>query len=141
LSYRVLDYVRRSPVTVKPDTPIRDAVRVMFEGSIGSVVIVDDSGRPVGIFTERDLVRVVAQGAPLEAPVGSVMTRDPVTVKAGDSIVKAAIIMSERRIRHLPVVDDNGVLVGVISIRDVVDALKSALASRAAESEMAVFTG
>ena len=141
MSYRVLDYVRRPPVTVKPETPIRDAARVMFEGSVGSVVVVDDSGRPVGIFTERDLVRVVAQGAPLEAPVGSVMTRDPVTVKASDSIVKAAMIMSERRIRHLPVVDDNGVLVGVISIRDVVDALKSALASRAAESEMAVFTG
>jgi CBS domain-containing protein len=140
LSLRVSDLVRRPPVTAAINTTVRDAVRAMYENSVGSVVVVDDAGRPIGIFTERDLLRLVAQGFPLDSPIGSVMTRDVVVVKGSDSILKAAMVMSERRIRHLPVVDDEGRLVGVISIRDVVDALKGVIAARSAEGELSLFT-
>jgi len=140
LSLRVLDLVRRPPVTVGVGVSVRDVVRVMYENSIGSIVIVDDVGRPIGIFTERDLLRLVAQGASLESPVDTVMSRDLVVVKGVEGVVRAAMLMSEHRIRHLPVVDDEGKLVGVISVRDVVDALRGVLAVRAAEGELSLFT-
>ena len=140
LYHRVIDYIRRPPVTVKPQVPVRDAVKLMFENSIGSIVVVDESGRPIGIFTERDLLRIVAQGRSLDEPIGDVMTRDPITIKGDEDIVKAALIMSERRIRHLPVVDENGVLLGVISIRDVVEAFRKIVVSEVAEKEMGMFT-
>ncbi|MFZ8792446.1 MAG: CBS domain-containing protein [Acidilobaceae archaeon] len=140
MSLRVLDLVRRPPVTVGVGVSVRDVVRVMYENSIGSIVIVDDVGRPIGIFTERDLLRLVAQGVSLDSPVDSVMSRDLVVVKGVEGVVKAAMLMSEHRIRHLPVVDDEGKLVGVISVRDVVDALRGILAVRAAEGELSLFT-
>jgi len=140
LSLRVLDLVRRPPVTVGVGVSVRDVVRVMYENSIGSIVIVDDVGRPIGIFTERDLLRLVAQGASLDSPVDTVMSRDLVVVKGVEGVVKAAMLMSEHRIRHLPVVDDEGKLVGVISVRDVVDALRGILAVRVAEGELSLFT-
>jgi CBS domain-containing protein len=140
LSLRVLDLVRRPPVTVGVGVSVRDVVRVMYENSIGSIVIVDDVGRPIGIFTERDLLRLVAQGASLDSPVDTVMSRDLVVVKGVEGVVRAAMLMSEHRIRHLPVVDDEGKLVGVISVRDVVDALRGVLAVRAAEGELSLFT-
>jgi CBS domain-containing protein len=120
--------------------PVRDVVRVMYENSIGSIVIVDDVGRPIGIFTERDLLRLAAQGASLDSPVDTVMSRDLVVVKGVEGVVRAAMLMSEHRVRHLPVVDDEGKLVGVISVRDVVDALRGILAVRAAEGELSLFT-
>lgn len=140
MSLRVLDLVRRPPVTVGVGVSVRDVVRVMYENSIGSIVIVDDVGRPIGIFTERDLLRLVAQGASLDSPVDTVMSRDLVVVKGVEGVVRAAMLMSEHRIRHLPVVDDEGKLVGVISVRDVVDALRGILAVRAAEGELSLFT-
>ncbi len=140
MSLRVLDLVRRPPVTVGVGVSVRDVVRVMYENSIGSIVIVDDVGRPIGIFTERDLLRLVAQGASLDSPVDTVMSRDLVVVKGVEGVVRAAMLMSEHRVRHLPVVDDEGKLVGVISVRDVVDALRGILAVRAAEGELSLFT-
>jgi len=135
-----LDLVRRPHVTVGVGVSVRDVVRVVYENSIGSIVIVDDVGRPIGIFTERDLLRLVAQGASLDSPVDTVMSRDLVVVKGVEGVVRAAMLMSEHRIRHLPVVDDEGKLVGVISVRDVVDALRGILAVRAAEGEHSLFT-
>lgn len=128
-----MDLVRRPHVTVGVGVSVRDVVRVVYENSIGSIVIVDDVGRPIGIFTERDLLRLVAQGASLDSPVDSVMSRDLVVVKDVEGVIRAAMLVSEHRIRYLPVVDDEGKLVGVISVRDVVDALGGILAVRAAE--------
>ena len=135
-----MDLVRRPHVTVGVGVSVRDVVRVVYENSIGSIVIVDDVGRPIGIFTERDLLRLVAQGASLDSPVDSVMSRDLVVVKDVEGVVRAAMLMSGHRIRHLPVVDDEGKLVGVISVRDVVDALWGILAVRAVEGEHSLFT-
>lgn len=140
LSLSILDVIKRPPVAVSVGVSVRDVVRIMHENSIGSIVVIDEARRPIGIFTERDLLRLVAQGISLESPVDSVMSRNLVVIKGSESIFKAAMLMSEHKIRHLPVINDEGKLIGVISIRDIVEVLKSTLAAKAAEEELSMFT-
>ena len=82
-----------------------------------------------GIISERDIVRATAGGgtAALEGSVGSVMSTDVVTCSANDGVDRLMSLMTERRIRHLPVVNDNGHLSGIVSIGDVVKARLSEL--------------
>jgi len=89
--------------------------------NVGAAVVVD-GGRIAGIFTERDLLRAVADGEqPDQGRVQTYMTPDPMTLPSDHAPSEAAQIMSERRFRHIPVVDD-GRLVGIVSIRDLVGA-------------------
>ncbi len=110
--------MRTDLVTLSPGETVEKAVKVMHENNIGSVLIVD-AGRLVGIFTERDLLAMVSRGAPLDKPLSDVMTRNVVTVKPDDPIVKVVCKMLEHNIRHVPVVDDKGAPLGMISARDV----------------------
>jgi CBS domain-containing protein len=119
---KVGDLVRRAPVTASPMVSVEEAIRLMHKEGVGSVVIVSPEGKVLGIFTERDLVKLVGEGKPLTSKIGDVMTRDPVTVFEDDTITKAVTIMAERRIRHLPVTDREGRLKGVISARDIATA-------------------
>lgn len=122
---RVGDLVGRAPVTCREDEPVECAVAKMRAHNVGSVAVVDGAGRPVGIFTERDLVRAVADGLDLRTPLGRLASRDLVTVDPRESIPAAAMKMIEHGIRHLPVVEGER-LVGMISIRDVLRALVAA---------------
>jgi len=100
---------------------VADAVRAMNEHKVGSVIVTQGS-QLVGIFTERDvLTRVVAAGrAPDMTSVAEVMTHNPVTVKPHDSIEDVMQLITERRCRHLPVIDpQTGDVSGMISIGDV----------------------
>jgi CBS domain-containing protein len=109
-------------VSVGPDDPVSLAVARMNEANVGSVTVCDGP-ELVGIFTERDLVRLAGEGSHFASiRISEVMTRRPVTVSPDDDIVSAARLMGERRIRHLPVVQD-GFLLGVIGIRDVMGSL------------------
>jgi len=113
-------------VTAKPDETAADAIRRMVEGNVGSVVVCEGTV-PVGIFTERDVLRLAAAGAHFESTVlGDSMTPNPLTISAEDGIVEAAQLMGSRRLRHLPVVE-GGNLVGMISIRDVLGFLAERL--------------
>ena len=105
-------------ITCSINEPLRDAAKKMNENNVGSVVVVDD-GKVVGILTERDLVRAVASGVPLDAPVGRIASRNLITARRGESILTVGMKMIEHQIRHIPVVDDDGKVVGVLSIRDV----------------------
>jgi len=106
-------------LTIEPGVTLSEAARSMRGRNVGAAVVVDE-GRVAGIFTERDLLRAIADGRPPdEALVREHMTRDPVTLPSDHSPTEAAVIMAERRFRHIPVVDD-GVLVGIVSIRDLV---------------------
>ncbi len=104
---------------MKPGTTIREAVERMYRAQVGSVLVVDDEMRLLGIFTERDLVRVVATGVPLDTPIEREMTTKLITASPDESVAIVASRMIEHGIRHIPVVDESGRLVGIVSIRDV----------------------
>ena len=108
----------QQPVTCSAATPLRDAVRRMHEQHVGSIVIVDESERPAGIFTLRDLRRVVADGESLEQPISALMTQRPFHLPPEASAFDAALAMTERHIAHVCLVEHER-LVGVVSERDL----------------------
>ncbi|PAU88667.1 cyclic nucleotide-binding protein [Pseudomonas sp. WN033] len=119
LDSRLGDLAVRNPVTCNPDTPIREAVHHMHEASVGSIVVVDDRQHLLGIFTLRDLRRVVADGAvEMHAPIEQVMTPRPFYLHPSDSAFDAAIAMTGKHIAHICVVEQER-LVGVVSERDL----------------------
>lgn len=116
----ILESKGRSVFSVEPSTIVYKAIEVMAEKNIGGLLITE-SGKLVGIFTERDYARkLILKGKSSNTTtIGELMTRNPFTVTLDSSIEECMELMSNKRIRHLPVVD-NGELTGVISIGDVV---------------------
>lgn len=111
-------------IGVHPDTPVAKAIEKMVDRNIGAVMILDESGKPLGLFTERDALRAwVKAGKNFEGlRVKDIMTVDLVVVKPDDDLNTAMGIMNKLKIRHLPVVE-GGKVIGIISIRDVVNSL------------------
>lgn len=116
-------------VTVTPATTVADAAKMLAERRIGGVVISEDGQTPLGILSERDIVRrLAAEGAAvLSAPVETLMTTDLKTCTSSDDSDVILARMTEGRFRHMPVVED-GVMVGIITIGDVVAAQIAELA-------------
>jgi CBS domain-containing protein len=109
------DLLRRAPVTVPADTPLRTVFERMEQERVGSV-IVDDAQ---GIFTRQDVIgRVALPGVSLDAPISTVMTAPVLALDARATIAEAMLLMAERTIRHVPVRRD-GVLAGVVTERDL----------------------
>ena len=106
--------------TAAPADSVRDLLRSLAEHNVGALPVVDD-GVLVGVVSERDIVRALGEqgAAVLEQPVGEIMTGSVVTCRSGDSVDAVAETMTERRIRHMPVLDGDQ-LVGIVSIGDVV---------------------
>jgi CBS domain-containing protein len=111
-------------VTIGDGASLADAVLTLRDNRIGAIVVSNDGQHIDGIVSERDVVRALANhgASALGRTVSSVMSTDVVTCRAEDAVESLMLSMTERRIRHLPVVDDDGVLGGVISIGDVVKA-------------------
>lgn len=105
----------------QPGDKISQATEIMRDKAIGALVVVDDSGRLIGILSERDIVRQLADtpGQTLAQSVGDLMTADPVTCAPGERLIEMLQRMTDGRFRHLPVVK-NGRLIGLITIGDVV---------------------
>ncbi|MEW6459563.1 Arabinose 5-phosphate isomerase KdsD [Pseudomonas sp. THAF187a] len=118
LDTRLGELAMRQPIGCAPHTPLREAVRLMHEQHVGSIVVVDQSERPLGIFTLRDLRRVVADGVDLAQPIDRLMTPNPFHLQPDASAFDAAIAMTERHIAHVCLVQ-NEKLCGVISERDL----------------------
>ncbi|MGQ7960631.1 putative nucleotidyltransferase substrate binding domain-containing protein [Pseudomonas sp. SP16.1] len=118
LDTRLGELAMRQPIGCAPDTPLREAVRLMHEQHVGSIVIIDPAERPLGIFTLRDLRRVVADGADLAQPISNLMTPRPFHLAPDASAFDAAIAMTERHIAHVCLVEHEK-LCGVISERDL----------------------
>ncbi|HEB83484.1 MAG TPA: CBS domain-containing protein [Bacteroidetes bacterium] len=116
---------RKGPrvISVQPGTTILEAVRVMVENKVGAVLVVNEKNQPLGIFTERDNLRATLNEgiAPAVTTVDEFMTRDLVCGFPTASVEEAMAVMTEQRVRHLPVVAE-GLLVGLVSIGDVVKA-------------------
>ncbi len=112
--------------TTAPKATLLEAAQLMMKYRIGSLLVVVD-GNLMGIFTERDLLRVAATGKVLsEIRVEEAMTRGVITGKADDSVTDVMKLLTEKRVRHLPILEENR-LVGLISIGDVVKAQYEAL--------------
>ena len=122
----------QSVQSLPPGASVLDAIRLMAEHHIGSV-LVTEVGRPVGIVTERDYARkVILKGrSSADTPLSDVMSSPVLSVSSSDSIEHCMQLMTERKIRHLPVLDDNK-LMGMLSIGDL---LKALLALRQREIE------
>lgn len=120
----------RAVLTITESDSLRDAATWMMERGVGSAVVMTD-GQPVGIITDRDALKAVAQDAGGAAlPVSTYLTRRVTTAKESVELVDAARIMRDKGFRHLLVVDDGGSLVGVFSMRDLVVGLLQELAAR-----------
>jgi CBS domain-containing protein len=111
----------RRLVVAAPQTSVAEAARLMRQGNVGAVLVVENE-RLVGIFTERDaLFRVIAPGLdPAKTALRDVMTRDPMTVAPDETFGYALLLMHEKGFRHTPVVE-NGRPVGVLSARHALD--------------------
>lgn len=133
MSHAIRDIVRNQKIlALSPETSVRAAARAMADRNVGSVMVVEDA-KLVGIFTERDaLVRVLAAGLdPATTKLSAVMVRKVLTIGPDRPLVNALHRMHDNGFRHMPVVD-NGVPIGIVSLRD---ALASDLIQFEAEKE------
>jgi CBS domain-containing protein len=115
----VREIMTANPTTVRPESPVADAAKLMKSEDVGSLPVVDGD-RLVGVVTDRDIVvRVVAEGGdPGAISVGEIRSSDPVTVDPKQDLGEALTQMARHQVRRLPVVD-NGRLVGVLAQADV----------------------
>ena len=116
---------KKGPVIIyiKGNTTVLDALKVLSEKNIGALLVMEE-GKLVGIFSERDYARkIILKGkASADTLISEIMTENPFTIQPDDSLETCMAIMSEKHIRHLPVVKD-GMVAGMISIGDVVTAI------------------
>jgi CBS domain-containing protein len=132
----IFDFCRCELLTVRSSDEVLTAARLMREKHVGYLVVVDQvepgkHPRPAGVLTDRDIVVAVVAEAidPARVSVGDIMTRAPVTVNGTDSPEQAARTMRRAGVRRLPVVGQQGELVGVVSLDDVLEYLAGELQS------------
>jgi CBS domain-containing protein len=120
LSSTLESIIRRAPISCRPDTAIRSALKQMRDAHLGSMIVTDDAQRPVGIFTLKDLLdRVVLADMSIDQPIGNVMSHEPVTLPPGALAYEAAMVMAKEGFRHVLVTEPDGTLRGIISERDL----------------------
>ena len=122
---KISDFMTEAALTDRSDDSLASAARKMREQQTGSL-LVTEGGQLLGIVTERDILRAVAEDIPLDTPISEVMSKDLVTAEPSTSLRDAARIMTEKWIRHLPVLE-GGRLVGIVSQRDLAGVLAGAL--------------
>ena len=119
VSMRTKDLMEVPPSVVPEDTTIDEAASAMWEGNIGSVIVVDKAGVMVGILTERDVLFSVTKALTGKGvPVSSIMSKTSLKASPNENIVTAVDRMTKANVRHLPVVDKEGKPLGMISMRD-----------------------
>lgn len=121
---RINDVLKGKPsqdvVTIRPDAPVRELVALLAEHNVGALIVSSDGSGVDGIVSERDVVRNLHRDeAILDQPVSAIMTTTVKTCEGSEAVTELMLVMTEHRIRHVPVLTD-GVLTGIISIGDVV---------------------
>ncbi|MEN9846509.1 MAG: putative 2-oxoglutarate:ferredoxin oxidoreductase, beta subunit [Pseudomonadota bacterium] len=113
----------KDPLTVAPTTTLQDCLHTMQKHRVGSLLVTDENDKLVGIFTERDfLLKVIGKISDLgDRSVGEFMTKDPVRERPDASLAFALSVMSHGGFRHVPIVDQDDVPIGIVSVKDVVD--------------------
>lgn len=112
------------PVTISADRTLQEAMRLLIEHKIGSLIIINIEDIPVGIITERDIFHLALryQGDMMDMRVGDNMTTRMMSGIPEDNINQIARVMIEKGIRHIPIIDSNRKLCGILSMRDIVKA-------------------
>jgi CBS domain-containing protein len=112
--------IGKTPVMASPETPIRQVIETMVAGHIGSMVVVDEEKKPIGIFTQSDaLKRILLPGISLDRPISDVMSSRPHALSEHAHVYDAALAMAMHSVRHVLVTDELGTLKGVVSERDL----------------------
>tara|TARA_R110000782_G_scaffold48146_7_gene105535 strand:+ start:6665 stop:7066 length:402 start_codon:yes stop_codon:yes gene_type:complete len=121
----ILDKKSKKTLTIGPENTVQDAVEIMAKEKISALPVIKD-GTVIGIISERDYIRKAApkRQLPWDILVSDIMTSDVITIPTSETITGCMQIMTNNRIRHLPVMDNND-LVGIISITDVLRVLRS----------------
>ncbi len=119
----VRDLMIEDVVTAKKDISVKQCIDILFKMHIASIVIIDEDRKIIGIFTEHDIIRVIAQDIALNTLLEDVMTTNVVTVSIDSTFAEAKELMRTYRIRRIPVVDSEGKLAGLISLRHIIDEL------------------
>lgn len=122
LSTKTKDLMEVPPVVVTEAATVDEAASMMWEKNIGSVIVIDGSGKMIGIVTERDMLFAITKGLTGKAiPVSSITSKTELKATPTQSIATAVETMRKAGVRHLPVVDKTGRPVGMISMRDALD--------------------
>jgi len=109
-------------LTVRVEQTLNEAVGMLGQHNVGALVVVDQTGKPAGIISERDVIRALARGeGVLAQPVSTVMTKTVIVGSPQDDVEAVMKTMTEKRFRHLPVME-HGKLIGIVSIGDMVKA-------------------
>jgi CBS domain-containing protein len=134
--------VQRPLVMIPTGTTILEAAKIMVENNMGLLVVCDARERTklAGVISERDVMKAIASGREVNAPVDEVSSKRVVTAKAGSDVAEAAKAMNKNRIRHVVVVDDQGKPIGVVSMRDLVGE-RATLTAILQSNEKEVFIG
>jgi CBS domain-containing protein len=135
---------KKSPtvITISPSQTLSDASQLLVEHNIGAVVVVDEAQNPIGILSERDIIRWIAQqGAnALTQKVKAAMTTDLIVAVPDDDLAYLSNVMTDKRIRHLPIMQGNS-LIGIVSIGDIVKAQLDYFAAEARHLELYIAGG
>jgi CBS domain-containing protein len=132
----ILDYCAADPASVPLTASAADAIEAMIQRRMGAAVVVDEHGVVAGVFTERDVMtRVALSGRdPRQIPITEVMTTPVLLATRSTSIAEATEVMINQFKRHLPVVEDDGRLIGILSIRHVLERKVDELTAQIANS-------
>lgn len=123
---RILATKIKGVITITPEKTVKDAAALLAQHHIGALLVLNDNQQLVGILSERDIIREAARNDQvLSQAVAQVMTPEVVTGTPEDDIYSVAHVMTERRFRHLPIVEE-GQLIGMISIGDIMKAQRDA---------------
>ena len=118
----IQDAMTSNPTTVEPTTTAQEAARTMKSEDVGSLPIVERN-KLVGVITDRDLaIRIVAEAKGLDTPVAEIASKDLVTIDPQQSLEEAARLMANNQVRRLPVVEEDGKLVGILAQADIAQA-------------------
>jgi CBS domain-containing protein len=116
---QLTDVMSTSLVAVTPETRVGDAARRKDEHDVGAAIVLADGDDLVGVITERDLLRCVSEGIDPTVPVSDRMTRHVLTASPQTELAEAMALMVDGHFRHLPVVNDEGHVIGLASMRDL----------------------
>jgi len=114
------------PISVREDASLDNVMRILQDNKIGCVIVINELGELAGIFSERDYVlKIYEKGITDANLVSEFMTREPVSIALDETIAFALTLMSQGGFRHLPIVDDANIPVGMVSIKNIVDYLSN----------------